>query len=89
MKGLKGKIVEVTFLDHVLEGPGEKNDDIMKFKVWGKVQSITPEVISLKTWELQNGDSHTKKRNNEVARILVSTITDIRFLELMPEIKLS
>ena len=86
MKGLnsiKGHLVEVEFEDHVLEGPGEKNDDIMVFKVWGRVQSCNEKVIVIKTWELQKGDALMKKKNNEVARILMSTVIKISFLEMV------
>lgn len=86
LNSLRGKLIEVEFLDHALEGPGEKNDELMTFKVWGKVQSLTEKVLIVKTWELQNGDQHTKKKNNEIAKILVPSIINIRFLELMEEI---
>lgn len=75
-----GKIVEVEFLDHCLEPVGEKTKDLMRFKVWGVVQSFTKKQLTIRTWELQVGDKETRKHNNEVAKILSASIVSIKEL---------
>lgn len=77
-----GKIVEVIFEDHCIEvRGGEKTDRLMRFKVWGRVQSFTKKTLVIKTWELQDADKETTKHNNEIAKILVPSIISIRVLE--------
>lgn len=88
MKGIKGKLVQVEFWDHCLQPKGEKDNHLMKFKVWGRVEKYNEQILILRTWELQVGDKATKKHNNEIAKILVPSIIDIRFLELMPELQI-
>jgi hypothetical protein len=85
VKKLVGHLVEVEFLDHVLQGPGSKLKGVVRFKVWGRVQSISSEVIVVKTWELQGGTRSMKTHNNEIAKILMSTVQDIRFLKVVEE----
>ena len=82
---INGKLVEITFLDHCIEGKGEKLKGNMKFKVWGRVEKMNKEVIVVRQWELQNGPKDMRKANNEIAKILRSAVVDIKFLEPLPE----
>lgn len=82
---IRGQLVEVTFPDHCIEPRGEKLKGVMKFKVWGRVERMNKEVIVIRQWELQNGPKEMKKHNNERAKILRSAITDIKFLQILPE----
>lgn len=82
---IKGKLVELTFLDHSIEGKGDKLKGAMKFKVWGRVERMSKEVIVIRQWELLTGCKEMKKQNNEIAKILRSAIVDIKFLEPIPE----
>lgn len=88
MKGIKGKLVQVEFWDHCIEEQGAKSKGLMKFKVWGRVEKYNDHEIVIRQWELQTGDKATKKHNNEVAKILVPSIIDIRFLEVLPELQI-
>lgn len=82
---IKGKLVELTFLDHCIQGKGEKLKGTMKFKIWGRVERMSKEVIVIRQWELQTGSKDMKKNNNEIATILRSAIIDIKFLVPLPE----
>jgi hypothetical protein len=89
MRGFKGKLVQVEFWDHCIEPKGEKTlGATMRFKVWGRVEKLTKKEIVLRTWELQNGNKETRNHNSERSRILLSTVIDIRFLELLGEIRI-
>jgi hypothetical protein len=87
MKGIKGKLkgqlVQLEFLDHSIEK--DPNNKAMRFIVWGEVMSITEELIKVRQWKLLNGSRETKKANDEVAKILVSTIVDIKFLAILKD----
>ena len=86
MKGLKGALVQVEFWDHSFGGESDGHD-LMKFKIWGTIQNFNKRVLVVRQWELQNGSSEDKKANNEVAKILVPSIIDIKFLQIIPDIK--
>jgi len=75
------KLVEVLFEDHCIQPKGEKSEELMKFRVWGRVQSFTKKTLTIRTWELQGRDAATVKHNNEIAKILVPSIISIRVLE--------
>jgi hypothetical protein len=83
MKLFKNKIVEIMFWDHCVEEQGEKSNDLMKFCIWGRVEKVTKTVIIVRQWELQVGDAETRKHNNEIAKILVSSIIHIKELVIV------
>ena len=83
LKAIKGQLVAIDFLDHSIEKDPSKAS--MKFRVFGEVMSINSEHIQVRQWKLLNGDKATKKLNDEVAKILLSTIIDIKFMKLMEE----
>jgi hypothetical protein len=82
---MRGKICEIEFLDHSIE-VNSKHHKPMKIKVWGKVKSLTKKVVVIYQWQLMTGDADTRRENNEVCKILLSTIVKIRFLDYIPEI---
>ncbi len=69
-----GELVEITFLDHCMNG-GE-----CECKVWGKVEVLNRLKVELTTWELQTKDEKDREQNREYFTILRKVIISTRRL---------
>lgn len=70
----QGDLVEITFLDHCMNGgPCE-------CKVWGKVEDLNRLRVELTTWELQTDDEKDRESNREFFTILRKVIISTKIL---------
>ena len=72
---LKNEMVEVTFEDHAISKKTHDGKTVCKAR--GRVLRVTKKYIVLSHWEILDPDPQIKKQNDEVIRILRSTVTDL------------
>lgn len=75
LKQLRGKLAEVTFLDH-----GVGAQEPIQCRVYGRIRLVTPTYISLTYWELPADDKDVREANEEHLVIVNSCITQLRAL---------
>ena len=66
-----GKVAEITFVDHVW---GDKIEDVMLCRIWGKIIKSDWQRVVVQVWETNRSEDD----NAEYAIIIRAAVTSIR-----------